>query len=78
MQERRLEDRRIIERIVVLETKQDDMRDDIAEIKSAVKELVTLANKGRGSLATILWAGGFAAAAVATFATVLGFFWGHK
>lgn len=68
----------IIERIVVLETKQDTMADDIGEIKSCVKNLEAMANKGSGGLAAILWAGGFITAAVGLIATIIGFTWGHK
>lgn len=63
----------IIERIVALETKQDDMRDDVREIKQNVHHLTQLANRGRGGLAAILWAGGFMAALIGLCATILGF-----
>jgi hypothetical protein len=78
MRERRVTDQPIIERIAVLETKADDMRDDVRDIKRNVQQLTDMANKGRGSLATILWAGGFATAAVGVVATVAGFFWGNR
>lgn len=78
MHERRKTDGQVIERLAVLETMQDTMIDDVKDIKANVRQLTEMANKGRGSLATILWAGGFATAAVGVVATVAGFFWGHK
>jgi len=68
----------IIERIVALETKQDDMREDVREIKSSVQQLTVLANRGRGGLAAILWAGGFMTALIGIIATALGFLKGIK
>ena len=68
----------IIERIVALEIKQDDMREDVREIKVHVAQLTVLANRGRGGLAAILWAGGFMAALIGLCATMLGFIKGVK
>lgn len=68
----------IIERIVIVETKQDTMADDIAEIKVCVKNLETMANRGSGGLSAILWVGGFATGLVGIIATVAGFIWGTK
>jgi hypothetical protein len=67
-----------IERIIVLETKFDNIIDDVAEIKRCVKSLETLANKGSGGLSAILWAGGFVTATIALVATIAGFTWGNK
>lgn len=66
----------IIERIVALETKQDSMRDDVREIRNNVHQLTVIANRGRGGLAAILWAGGFIAALIGLVATVAGFWKG--
>lgn len=74
-----MEERMISERIAALEVKHDNMREDIAEIKRNLRQLTELANKGRGSLAAILWVGGFTTAAVGLIGTVLGFiFGGHR
>lgn len=68
----------ISERIASLETNHDIMKEDIGEIKSDIKELTRLANQGKGSLATILWVGGFIAAAIGVVSSLIGFSFGHK
>lgn len=68
----------IIERIVALEIKQDDMREDVREIKSSVQQLTVLANRGRGGILAILWAGGCIAALIGLSHSVLDFLKGIK
>ncbi len=73
-----MDDNRLIERIVVLETKQDDMREDIREIKGNLRSLMELASRGRGSLSAMLWAGGFVSALLALGTSIYGYMAGQK
>lgn len=63
----------IIERIAIVETKQDAMGEDVREIKAHVAQLTVLANRGRGGLAAIWWAGGCVVALAGLCASVIGF-----
>ena len=68
----------VIERIAVLETKQDSMGEDVREIKASVQQLTVLANRGRGGLAVVLWAGGCLGAMTGLCATLVGLVTGAK
>lgn len=73
-----MDDRAIAERITALEVKHDHLREDIGEIKQHVKQLTALANRGRGSLATMLWVGGVLAAILGAASSLIGFFVGGR
>jgi len=73
-----MSDRSLVERIAALETKQDVMGEDILDIKRELRQLTALANKGRGSLATMLWVGGFVSAAVGFIGSLIGYMKGMR
>lgn len=73
-----MDDRMLTERIAALEVKHDHMREDITEIKHNLRQLTELANRGRGSLATMLWVGGALAAMLGAASSLIGFFVGGR
>lgn len=73
-----MNEKQVMERIVVLETKADDMRDDIRDIRKNMQILMELAHRGRGSLAAILWVGGCVTALLGLMATISGLFMESK
>lgn len=65
-------------RIVVLETKNDEVFRRLDNIDRNIEILKDLASRGRGGLATVLYVGGFVTAAVGIAASISGFMWGNK
>lgn len=66
----------LLQRIVVIETENRSMQQSIKEIERTQKELLALANQGKGSLRTFLWIGGLVAGLVGLLSSMAGFYTG--